>query len=578
MQQPQEPHEQPNRGNVPDFAAAEAAAEAVVEAILQEGAEQLYDVYLQQKSFSFATHAIEEVITSELQLCFVPHDAGEQDSSGSWQLESEPPRCVIDTWARCMVPVRKTQAPATLQNARQATMDASELQKRGTRRGGRLHSTASSHFSSTRLAQALIASSTTDATPENAKASTARPPQIPLVEEWPEDEEESAMREMKEREMRRRKDEEARLLNKAKEDAEEAAKLAQVQDQTKNKQFTYDSDGNLIWVQPVNVSKLPATNPAPSVAVKKDQADAGGADPAKRKRTTMQPRKSEVAKPARRREEGFQDSFKRFASQQPKMMDSMSMSPGVVLEERGKAKGGGIGVTPRTMTRKEYTALLEKGATGYGAGGAMSQHLHTLGDLSEQEKKEPSMDIQPTEVVKAKDPAVVRGDATAPVAAPAEPQLPPLLEPPEDSAVVGRTSATASQSPRARSRGGGGPGMKIVRAPVDLGTELLGVTPHPPSVPRPMQPAPPLEIRRAMKQQALGHAASARERLPSTTPTPRLIGSPMGQRLMSASMSDGDRFDSPRIAEEARTPRSAQSPHGQIVSKNPDLVKRLFLL
>eukprot|EP00971_Amphidinium_carterae_P239841 4761597-Amphidinium_carterae.1 len=172
-------------------------------------------------------------------------------------------------------------------------------------------------------------------------------------------------------------------------------------------------------------------------------------------------------------------------------MDTMSVSPGVVLQERGKQKGGGNVVQPKTMSRKEYSAVVEKGGHG-----AMSQNLHTLGEQSEQARKNEVMD--PPELVQS---TVVR-DMPAAV----EPELAPPIE---EVTVVDRTSATASYSPRARS-GGGAPSMKIVRAP-DLGTELLGMTPHPPSAPRPMQPAPPLEVRRALKQQALGHAASARE-------------------------------------------------------------------
>merc|ERR1719421_983666 len=92
---------------------------------------------------------------------------------------------------------------------------------------------------------------------------------IPLVEEREEDEEETAMRDMKDREAKRKREEEIRLAKKAQEEAEEAARLAQVKDQMKNKPYTYDSEGNIIWIQPVPTDRLPNANPALNYNLKK---------------------------------------------------------------------------------------------------------------------------------------------------------------------------------------------------------------------------------------------------------------------------------------------------------------------
>merc|ERR1719491_2670132 len=79
------------------------------------------------------------------------------------------------------------------------------------------------------------------------------------------------MREMKERERRKAVEEEMRLKKKAAEDALEAARLAQVQEQMANKAYTYDSSGNIIWVQPIQVDKLPSYSTAMSFACKKER-------------------------------------------------------------------------------------------------------------------------------------------------------------------------------------------------------------------------------------------------------------------------------------------------------------------
>jgi len=96
---------------VDGFSVAESVAEEIIEAILEEGGQELYKVYLKGKSFAYASEVISTILQSELALCFVRHDrgecepltsAGELSPSSSnlgegWCLESEPPRCRIDT-------------------------------------------------------------------------------------------------------------------------------------------------------------------------------------------------------------------------------------------------------------------------------------------------------------------------------------------------------------------------------------------------------------------------------------------------------------------------------------------------
>merc|ERR1719247_3204709 len=93
---------------------------------------------------------------------------------------------------------------------------------------------------------------------------------IPLIENVEHDEEEAAMREMKEREAKRKREEENRIQRKVSEEAEEAARLAQQKDQMKNKPYTYDSAGNIIWVTPFPAEKLPSANPVPNYVLRRD--------------------------------------------------------------------------------------------------------------------------------------------------------------------------------------------------------------------------------------------------------------------------------------------------------------------
>merc|ERR1719247_1904377 len=72
------------------------------------------------------------------------------------------------------------------------------------------------------------------------------------------------MREMKEKEARRKRDDEMRIRKKAETEQIEEQKLAKVKSEMANKPFTHDSDGNIIWVQPPAVERLP--NPTPSMS------------------------------------------------------------------------------------------------------------------------------------------------------------------------------------------------------------------------------------------------------------------------------------------------------------------------
>jgi hypothetical protein len=105
---------------------------------------------------------------------------------------------------------------------------------------------------------------------EDDKAKVSRDGVIALVEHVEHDEEEAGMREMKEREAKRKREEDNFLQKKASEEAEEAARLAQVKDQMKNKPYTYDSAGNIIWVQALAADKLPSANPLPSYVLRRE--------------------------------------------------------------------------------------------------------------------------------------------------------------------------------------------------------------------------------------------------------------------------------------------------------------------
>mmetsp|Transcript_70993 Transcript_70993/g.154266 ORF Transcript_70993/g.154266 Transcript_70993/m.154266 type:complete len:510 (+) Transcript_70993:85-1614(+) len=467
-----------SRGLFDPFSSAEAASSEAVELLLTEGGRQLYDSYIHRKSFSFASEAAAEALVAELKMCFVRCDGAEAEAEiraegkaevkaevtelSGWDLEAEPVRCPIDTWARGCVPVRRRLVrPKRMAEERKRvkrSAPVSTLSGSGGARSPRSSVAAGNGVAGVSELQESLTRSTT----MKAVVRLTREDEI-------HDEEEVALRDMKEREARRRREEELRLQRKAAEEAEQAAKLAQMKDQMKNKPYTYDTSGNIIWIQPPLLHKLPSANPVPNFSCKNSRSDEER--PEHRKSQSLE-RKRGRGRP----KEDFTDSFQRFASQQPAMLEAMSVAPGVELSERGHAKKGGP-IAPRStgqsvpMTRREYQEMVERSeGSSVAAVGAAVAGYPDRADRGRRAQKE--SEAAPREAIKEGSEA---------------PQ----------SDVRGRVPQPAVPAP----------------APVPV------------PVPRPAPVVPMLSLRRAqMKRDALGLAMSSRERLPVAAPSRRVPG------------------------------------------------------
>jgi hypothetical protein len=402
----------------------------------------------------------------------------------------------------------------------------------------------------------------------------SRAQQIPIIDEREEDEEETMLRELKDRELRKLRDEQMRTERKTAAEMEEAAKLAQVKDHEKNKQFTYDTDGNIIWVQPLAVNKLPSTNPAPVFACKEEDLGSSppqpgaSADAKPPAAPTKSARSSQRSTKKRQTSVEFKDGFKKFPSQQPSMMDAMAMAPGVELQERGKAKRNEEKQSANSnMSRKDYDEMLKKSSKGFERGA----------QAASPPPKVPSASA----LSRPGDASVLGSAANLPI-------------PEEAPATLDRGSDISPQiSPRQGAAQG--EAMKVVRS--EMGAELV---PRAPATPRPVQPAPPQIARRMQsKRDALGYSLSTRERVqtgyggsryPGGTAQPP-IGATMGHGLVATDKKYEDYFfpnavpalglgsvlEEPYESRAQRlSPLAPLRMQGQIVSKNPQLKSRLF--
>jgi len=585
------------------FSQAQSVAEEVIESILEEGGIQLYQSYVEKKVFSFASEGITNLLVSELQLCFVRHDEGEpciprcpshrvntcndlrpmsalsaqtqatlqpselgqpsdlgqpeevdpaleqnfsEVSQNSYQLELEPNRCRIDTWARACVPViRKLVRP-------QSKPINEQLRKPLASRNKYMSSHSSSSRSPSRTGQIASGQSPLQALEsisDTKGGKNLRDGMIPLNEPVVEDEEETAMREMKEREAKRKREEDNRLQRKAAEEVDEATRLAQVKDQMKNKPYSYDSSGNIIWVQALHAEKLPSAYPVPQYSLKQEPTLEERIE--RKTPRSLNYRNGNDKKPqTKAREAEFVDTFKKFTSQQPPMMETMKMAAGVKLNERGAMKNGEDVVSSsfrqsRTpMTRQQYEAVSKSGQW---------TDASKLANVQESE-------------------SLVRESGN--VATTLEAQT---------------TSEVASRAPTAKEGAVGQANMKAVSS------SEPGLVPQPPPTPRSGQPIPLPSVRRLqLKRDALGYfAQSTRERVATGTGSrfpacaaPPILGATMGHGLAP----QGHKYDeyyfpnavSPGLlfGSDGGDPPSplgtTQAKDGLIVSKNPDLMRRLL--
>jgi len=602
-----------------DLSTAESAAEEVVDLLLQEGGRQLYQGYIERKSFAFASDAILNVLASELQMCYVRYDKGEprpttsgtvsgamlsadpagvsSDLGGAagpgaasdacaisevWSIEQEPRPCQIDTWARACIPIRKKliRPKAAIQEeyarkAKRPTTSSKPTKLCITTSGPNSRSPSRSR------------GRTWDGSgPEEACPPTStRAQMIPLELATDQDEEEAMLRDMKDREARRRREEEQHLLRKAADEAEEAARLAQVKDQMKNKPYTYDSNGNIIWVQPLQTEKLPSSNPAPHYALRSKEAahhgaDAGGerrpgggAGSANRGGSGGLGKRRTKASTGKKKDPEFSDSFKKFASQQPAMMESVVLSAGVVLSERGHTKSGPREENKKDaqpMSRRDYEDLVSAGGTGHGAAGYPG----------------------------GRDAAGVRAATPQGVTSAVGQDLAEVSRsrPPSAGPAGGDTDSASRGIAAGEQREKEMHTFRVVRHNSELGTNMV---PRPPATPRPEQPAPPPMVRRVdMKRYALGYSFSSRERVPTGTGSrfpgcaaPPVLGATMGHGLLPQGQkyeeyyfpdAPGSDLDGPEGQEASSAVASViggspqGEPQGKIVNKNPELVKRLF--
>lgn len=315
----------------PDFLGAERAAAHVIDTLVDLGGQLLYEKYIERKAYPFAAETLSDVLVAHLRMCFVNHDMGDEEGEEGWTIEDEVERSELDTWAGYVVPVisrARSPAPSPKEPGRR---------KRGSPRKK----------------------------PEGKENKLPAPTASRIAERAREvDEYEDMLREYKIREEKRKRDAEEERRKRELDEAEKAAKLEKFREELSKKQITYDSQGQVLEVQPPNVNKLPPGVVSTGYSVR-ERLEQAKAEPKGKTKPRGGRRGGGKAKPRRQDEKDqFSDTFSRLTHSQPSAFEVMSLSEGVDLSQTYPAKRNKKGPSVELngkMTRTGYRGLLDEG-------------------------------------------------------------------------------------------------------------------------------------------------------------------------------------------------------------------------
>lgn len=484
---------------------AEDASALVVDQILTDGGTVLWQKYLERKAFPFAADAAVDAAVSRLQMCFVMHDDGEKpDATDDWALEEEPEPGEVDSWARMHLSVRKLKAEP------------------GKKMRGGMTPGATAEAAKSTVTSTQGSPGPTSATPEGKQSGEKGPatkkkkgPESrvqPLVEENFLDEEEERLRDAKQSEEQKRREKEKQARDAERRKEQERQRIAALHEEMAKRPHTFDHEGALIWIDEVKTDKLPSVQEKFPYTIKKargaeqrQQSDMAefiekgspGKDATGKKGERNRRNRQRGGVGAAGNEPEFTDGFSKLQHGQPPILETMTVSPGVLLESMGRKKAGPEARNERQMTRKEYVQQAERDTSL----GAYSDE----GSPAAKAEKEEEKPAAPAAAASA------GGDAAAAAAAAAGGDaagttLPPLAR---NNSIVGQK----------------GPA-------VDFGGD------QPPAPPRAIQKAPkaPAYATRARKFEAIGPFQRSRYHKPS-------LGGPSGfgmaQPPLGATMGHG---------------------------------------
>ncbi|GMH41802.1 hypothetical protein BSKO_09712 [Bryopsis sp. KO-2023] len=345
---------------IPDNEAEVDREDAVIDAL-----EALFDrvnLYIEESHLQSCAidRAVDSCLDSTLCIVEMAYVAREEQplhelaiQNGSWEPDSEPEPCAVDTWIRGAIPFdtkpRVDQAFNKWANHRTSPTRASAVP--GDSRVG---------------SPLIIPGPQSDAgktTPSKVTGPRLRQtkPQSPKTTEL-----ETRLRE--EIANRRRQ---AQVTERTKKQDDEAKhKLDMLKKELRGKDYTYDHRAKMVLLNKVNPSKLPSATTEPNVSLLDfndlDDAEEDGKKSAKK---SSKPKEDEVkrltaGKKAVKGRKTAPDFVEKPSEAQPSCLETMRMSRGVTLKQGGATKAGPARLAmPGQMNKAEYSRHIDRQKT-----------------------------------------------------------------------------------------------------------------------------------------------------------------------------------------------------------------------
>ena len=317
---------------------AEQCAFDLIETIMQNGGDLLYDNYISEKSIPFAVRSTLCVLGSTVEQYYMRHSATE---GASWPEETEPSPCSIDTWARNAIPVkRKMRMPSTEQTSFALPADAKSVASHSSRRSA--------------LGRSVRQGRSLRNPKENASIEEIVAP-VPIPQDKNNvSEEEEMIRTRKEREVKRKKEESDRMKKIRDEEVEKEKKMQKETEDIKNKSFTYDHRGKILYVNSVKYDSIPAMYTAVKYVSEEPLQELP--KPLVRKTQTRDFASVKRNKTAPHQEKEW---VKNITSIQPPLIEAIKLSANVTFIEGPRVKYAQNLEDSKTMSRKQYNALYQ---------------------------------------------------------------------------------------------------------------------------------------------------------------------------------------------------------------------------
>ena len=319
------------------------AAYQTLDDIYTEGGDILYASYISLKSLPFGLRSTIDLIFNTVDLAYIRR---ETESLSGYPEDIEPTPCSIDTWARNAIPTqRKFKMMNPEINLMPTAMDARSMK---------------SHISGRSTRSAMGRRSKPQGNIRNQKEtqdSIGEAPQpFPIIMQKTHiTEDEEKLRLKKEQESKKKGEENERMKKLKEELDEKEKKMKKESGELKNKLFTYDGHGNVMFINQLKYDQIPKIfTEVESKALDNPKELTSIVEAVRPKRRIEEANRIKTA-PAR-----DQEWVKNITSIQPPTFDVIKLNSGVTLVDGARVKYPPMtsSTSLRTFTRKDYYSQL----------------------------------------------------------------------------------------------------------------------------------------------------------------------------------------------------------------------------